>query len=1267
MKNPRRVRRLSRTAYASLRLFVAVLVLAGCLSALSAFKMAVEAAAGSSSSSATMQPSNDATTTRPSATDEGQDADAQKIDKVLRRYDTLRLDAAQAAERVRKDGRLTLVTPTETLEIELEPNDLRAANYRAEESQDGGEVRALDSARPVRTFKGIVRGKEGAAARFTIDDSTVEGLVLIDGEKYFVETKSKYLKSAAPQEFLFYKESDVLETAPASCDATLDEKMKQAGEVVSLQSSRDSLAAAAAGTIPLNRDIKLATEADYEYVSAFGSSESANDEILSIMNLIEGVYQNELGLSFTIVYQHTWATTADPYQSSSPNFGLTEFENYWNANFTHIARDTAHLWTGKDLDGTVIGSAEIGSICLAPARAYGMSQRLFETDIKVGLTAHELGHNLGATHSDQDPSAGDCQNSIMQSFVGYSRSFCPYSRDQIAAYVGNNASCLAQTYAISGQITSEAFLSQMTLTLTGPKTRQFPISLGSNTGGFTIRGLTPGTYTVTVTGQFQNITPASRTVTIVNSDVTGVDFASTLVRFKVGGRLTDANNAPLAGISVSISTPAAFISETFSDANGNYSFEAPATRDYRVTPYSPNGYFEPVDATISTLTSDRLNLNFVGTIRTPPPTPTPTPTPTPISGLSGSIAFAGYDQFPYSNIYIADADGGANLSGLTSDDLESGTPAWSPDGQTLAFVRSRYVYLMNADGSGVRRLTNTHEFESFPAWSPDGSKLLVRKFSGYYIVSADGKTQTQLPAGGNEADWSPDGKKIVYAAGLYTANHIYVMNADGTNQTALTSGYAAYSSPHWSPDGQKILFVAPAPGGAQISLMNPDGSGVVALTPPGANLEPAWSPDGTKIVFNRGGDIYVMRSDGSNLTQVTSGARNDSNPTWRNAAAPPRSSFQFSAANYQAGEGDGRATIAVERVGTSVGAVSVDFSVVDDPAPVTCADTVNNHGAAYARCDYATVVETLTFAPGETRKTITIPLVDDAFTEGQETVRLRLSSPVGAVLGATTSSTLSIQDNDAGQGQNPIFSTPFFVRMQYLDFLSREPEAGEPWSAVLNNCPNVNNNPACDRILVSQSFFGSPEFRLKGFYVFAFYRLAFARLPQYDEIIADMRRVSGATAEEVYAKRADFAVNFTLRREFRNEYGGIDDAGYVMYLMNRYNLQQITTPDPANPDGAAKVVLTRTDLFYALGANHSRTQTLSRAQVLRAIAQSDEVAAAEYNAAFVAMQYYGYLRRTPEDGGYQAWLRVINQDPNNIRIMVNGFMNSPEYRLRFGQ
>ena len=97
------------------------------------------------------------------------------------------------------------------------------------------------------------------------------------------------------------------------------------------------------------------------------------------------------------------------------------------------------------------------------------------------------------------------------------------------------------------------------------------------------------------------------------------------------------------------------------------------------------------------------------------------------------------------------------------------------------------------------------------------------------------------------------------------------------------------------------------------------------------------------------------------------------------------------------------------------------------------------------------------------------------------------------------------------------------------------------------------------------------------------------------------------------------------------------------------------------PDGTTKVTLTTADL-----TNQLTIGTLTRAQVLRAIADSDQVFGLEFNRAFVAMQYYGYLRRTPDTGGYNAWLNHLNANPTDFRTMVNGFMNSTEYRLRFG-
>jgi hypothetical protein len=262
-------------------------------------------------------------------------------------------------------------------------------------------------------------------------------------------------------------------------------------------------------------------------------------------------------------------------------------------------------------------------------------------------------------------------------------------------------------------------------------------------------------------------------------------------------------------------------------------------------------------------------------------------------------------------------------------------------------------------------------------------------------------------------------------------------------------------------------------------------------------------------------------------------------------------------------------------------------------------------------------------------------------------------------------------DNDVPTQTNPIDTHDFFVRQHYLDFLSREPEADglAAWTGVLTRCANPFNTDAnspsalCDRNVVSSSFFRSTEFELKGYFVYRFYRVAFNRRPQYSEFIGDMRRVTGQTAEEVYLRRRTFSDTFALRTEFANIYAPMSNVAFVDVLLSRYGLTAINTIDPANPDGDAYVRLTRDELVAALNA---QPQSLTRAQVVRAIVQSREVDAAEYNGAFVAMQYYGYLRRAPEQSGYDAWLQVITRG-DGYRVMVNGFMNSAEYRLRFGK
>jgi uncharacterized repeat protein (TIGR01451 family) len=375
------------------------------------------------------------------------------------------------------------------------------------------------------------------------------------------------------------------------------------------------------------------------------------------------------------------------------------------------------------------------------------------------------------------------------------------------------------------------------------------------------------------------------------------------------------------------------------------------------------------------------------------------------------------------------------------------------------------------------------------------------------------------------------------------------------------------------------------------------------------------------------------------------------------------SSVQLNATQYVVNEAETTVQITVTRIGNTSGPATVQYTTSDtDTFTVGCSDTSGT--AAFGRCDFATSLDTITFAAGETSKTFQVPIIDDVFDENNETFTVTLGNPTGATLGGPASATVTINDNDTGTGPNPIFQTPFFVRQQYLDFLSREPDqAGfDAWVGVLNGCSDVNNNPTCDRVQVSSSFFGSVEFQLKGYFAYRFYKLAFNRLPTYLEIVTDMRSVTGATSIEVFQKKAAFTNAFVLRPEF-GTLNSLSNTDYVTTLMNRYNLPEITTPDPSNPDGTNKVTLTRqqlTDRLNGVGG------TLTKAQVLRAIADSDQVFNAEFNQAFVAMQYYGYLRRAPDTAGFNDWLNYLNTHPGDSRTMVNGFVNSSEYRLRFG-
>ncbi|NIM96412.1 MAG: hypothetical protein GTO18_22155 [Anaerolineales bacterium] len=256
------------------------------------------------------------------------------------------------------------------------------------------------------------------------------------------------------------------------------------------------------------------------------------------------------------------------------------------------------------------------------------------------------------------------------------------------------------------------------------------------------------------------------------------------------------------------------------------------------------------------------------------------PGATPMGGGSGQIAFISYranqDDFTTNDIYLMNADG----SGITR--LTDGAGAiyyfsWSPDGERIVFSslrdREEELYVINADGSGLIQLTDNILSEFAPAWSPTGDQIAFVQGDGVYVMNPDGSQVKRLSdKAGQTPTWSPDGSQIAF--GVWEEG-IYIMNADGSGLTQLTDssehGYDWY--PAWSPDGTLILFASNrhSPGNAlteMVYIMNADGTGIEQLGEPYWGQPPyAWSPDGTLIAYTHdflsGATLYVMNADGT--------------------------------------------------------------------------------------------------------------------------------------------------------------------------------------------------------------------------------------------------------------------------------------------------------------------------------------------------------------------------------------------------------------------
>jgi hypothetical protein len=221
-------------------------------------------------------------------------------------------------------------------------------------------------------------------------------------------------------------------------------------------------------------------------------------------------------------------------------------------------------------------------------------------------------------------------------------------------------------------------------------------------------------------------------------------------------------------------------------------------------------------------------------------------------------------------------------------------PAWSPDGTKIAFGPELWcwsdcdIWFLDAGSGNVTRVTQTGNNDG-PAWSPDASRIAFTSWrDGHdevYVIDADGTNLVRLTDGSNGSGspaWSPDGTKIAFASSRDGDAEIYVMNADGTDPVRLTHAPGGDGDPAWSPDGSRIAFTAVRDGNYDVYVMAADGSDVVRLTS-GSAIEwyPAWSSDGSRISYVRDNDIWVMNADGSGAINLTDDPAFEAWPHWR--------------------------------------------------------------------------------------------------------------------------------------------------------------------------------------------------------------------------------------------------------------------------------------------------------------------------------------------------------------------------------------------------
>jgi hypothetical protein len=501
----------------------------------------------------------------------------------------------------------------------------------------------------------------------------------------------------------------------------------------------------------------------------------------------------------------------------------------------------------------------------------------------------------------------------------------------------------------------------------------------------------------------------------------------------------------------------------------------------------------------------------------------------------------------------------------------------------------------------------------------------------------------------------------------------------GADQT-VNNNAGAQSVANWATN----ISVGPSDESSQTLAFQVTGNTNPALFTAGPAISSAGTLTYTPSASAGGtATITVVLKDNGGTTN--GGVDTSASQTFTITVTPVGGFVAFTSSTANTTEGSGSITVNVVRTGETSLAATVNYATNADTG-IPCS-TAN--GIASPKCDFTAALGTLNFAAGETNKPITILISQDSFVEGPEVITLTLSSPNGgAALGTPSTMSVTIADDASEPQTNIIDDANMFVRMHYHDFLNREADQSglDFWTGQITSCGSDAACTEVKRINVSAAFFLSIEFQQIGYFVERFYKVGYGdatgtsnfqfnhQLPvptvRFNEFLKDTQRIGQGIIvlqpgweQALENNKQAYALEF------------VQTSRFMAALPTTLSPDQFA--DRLNQNTGGVLTLSERAAVISLFSGATNTSNVTaRAQAVRQVADDSDLFNAEFNRAFVLAEYFGYLRRNPNDApettmdytGYDFWVTKLNQFNGNYinSEMVKAFISSGEYRQRFG-